>query len=83
MLLQAARFSYLGLFFGIAVLIGYGGGAWLDRRFHTGPWLSIVGVLLGIASSFKELYRLASQHSRAQRSENERNENKSNEKDSE
>lgn len=70
MWLQATRFSYLGLFFGIAVILGYGGGAWLDRRFHTAPWLSILGVLLGIASSFKELYRLASQYSRAQRNAN-------------
>lgn len=53
---QAMNFSYLGIFFGVAIFIGYLGGAWLDRRLHTAPWLSIVGLLLGIASAVRELY---------------------------
>lgn len=56
---QATRYSYIGLFFGCAVFIGYAGGGWLDRRFHTTPWLMMLGVLLGIAAGFKELVRLA------------------------
>lgn len=63
---QATRYSYLGLFFGCAVFIGYAGGAWLDRRFHTAPWLMMVGVLLGIAAGFKELLRLAGNYRRDQ-----------------
>lgn len=61
-LIQAARFSYLGLFFGCAIFIGYFGGLWLDRRFHTAPWLQMLGVLFGIAAGFKELLRLANQY---------------------
>ena len=34
-------------------------GRWLDRKFGTQPWLMMVGVLLGIAASFKELYRVS------------------------
>ncbi|MBP6741430.1 MAG: AtpZ/AtpI family protein [Deltaproteobacteria bacterium] len=60
MWLQASRFSYLGLFFGVAVVIGFAFGTWLDRKFHTHPWFSMLGVLFGIASGFKELFRMAS-----------------------
>ena len=61
-LLQAAsKYSYIGIFFGVAILIGYFGGDWLDHRYHTGPWLSLVGLFIGIAAGFRELYRLAKQ----------------------
>lgn len=60
--LQAAsRYGYLGIFFGVAALMGYGAGYWLDQRFGTTPWLSIVGLFIGIAAGFKELYKLARQ----------------------
>jgi F0F1-type ATP synthase assembly protein I len=59
---QAAGVSYLGIFFGVAIIIGYLGGAWADRRLSTGHWLSIVGVLFGIAASGKELYRVTSKY---------------------
>jgi hypothetical protein len=60
--LQASRYSYLGLFFGCAITIGFAGGNWLDRRFHTAPWLMLLGVLLGIAASFKELLRMVASY---------------------
>ena len=63
MWLQATKFSYLGLFFGVAILIGFGFGNWLDKRWHTGPWLMMLGVMCGIAAGFKELIRLAKQFS--------------------
>ena len=65
--LQAARFSYLGLFFGIAVFIGCMFGKWLDHKFGTAPWLMMVGALLGIAAGFKELYRVAKTYSSEQK----------------
>lgn len=65
--LQATRFSYLGLFFGIAVLIGCLFGKWLDRKFGTSPWLMMVGALLGIAAGFKELYRVTKTYSTEQK----------------
>lgn len=64
MWLQAAGYSYVGIFFGISIVIGYLGGAWADRRLHTAPWLMMLGVLCGIAAGFKELYRLARQFQR-------------------
>ncbi|HZS39511.1 MAG TPA: AtpZ/AtpI family protein [Polyangia bacterium] len=59
MLQATSRYSYLGLFFGIAVVLGFFGGRWLDRRWHTDPWLSMAGLLVGVAAGFRELYRLS------------------------
>lgn len=64
MYFQSLRYSYIGLFFGVAVVFGYGVGSALDRRFGTGSWLTMVGVLLGVASGFNELIRLARKYQR-------------------
>lgn len=54
-----SRISLAGLELGIAVAIGIIGGLYLDERFDTGPWLMIVGLMLGVTSGFYNLYRLA------------------------
>ena len=59
MLQAASRYSSLGIFFGVAIVLGYLGGRWLDGRLHTAPWLSMVGLFVGIIAGFRELYRLA------------------------
>lgn len=59
MMQATARFSYIGIFFGVAVLLGVFAGRWADRRFHTDPWLMMVGLLFGLASGFSELYRVS------------------------
>jgi len=48
-------------------LLGCLFGRWLDRKFGTTPWLMMVGSLLGIASGFKELYRVAKTYSSEQK----------------
>ena len=58
LLRKAGSYSYIGIFLGVAVLIGFLGGDWLDKRFHTTPWGMLVGVMVGIASGGRELYRL-------------------------
>lgn len=64
-LVQAlSRYSYIGIFFGVALGIGVFAGSWLDGRFHTKPWLTLVGMLLGIAAWFRELYRIVKQYQR-------------------
>lgn len=30
-----------------AILIGLFGGRWLDRHFHTTPWFTVLGLLIG------------------------------------
>jgi ATP synthase protein I len=52
-------YSYVGIFFGVAVCLGLLGGRWLDHRWHTEPWLTLLGVLIGVAAGFRELYRLS------------------------
>jgi F0F1-type ATP synthase assembly protein I len=70
MWLQAASLSYLGIFFGISVVIGMSCGGYLDKRFHTTPVLRIVGVLFGLATGFNELYRIARRYQRSQQQAN-------------
>jgi ATP synthase protein I len=59
LLQKVSSYSYLGIFMGVAVLIGFLGGRWLDTRFHTQPFLMLAGLFSGIAAGFRELYRLA------------------------
>ncbi len=42
-----------------SVAIGYFIGNWLDNRFGTKPWLTIIMFLLGTAAGLKSLYDLA------------------------
>lgn len=62
----ALRFSAVGLEMGIAVIVGYGAGWWLDRKFGTEPYLSIILLLFGIAAAFKAIYDAAKRASREQ-----------------
>ena len=57
----------MGIFFGVAICIGYFGGRWLDQRFHTAPYLGLAGLMIGITSGFTELYRISRQYQREQR----------------
>jgi ATP synthase protein I len=59
MVQATARFSYIGIFFGVAIAIGVFAGRWLDRRWGTAPWLTLVGLGFGVASGFTELYRVS------------------------
>lgn len=34
----------------------------MDRRWHTEPYLSLVGLLIGVAAGFVELYRVSKQY---------------------
>ena len=55
----ASKVSYIGIFFGVAICIGFFFGRWLDGKWHTAPWLSLAGLMLGIATGFRELMRIA------------------------
>jgi F0F1-type ATP synthase assembly protein I len=54
-----STYSYIGIFFGVAVVLGMLAGRWADRRWHTEPWLTLVGLLIGLAAAGRELYRLS------------------------
>ena len=44
--------------------MGYFGGQYLDNRFHTGPWLTVVGFGAGVGASIKALVRVVRQYQR-------------------
>ena len=63
MWLQAASLSYLGIFFGVSLSSsGQLLALFLDRKWGTHPYLMMVGVVLGIATGFNELWRLAKRY---------------------
>jgi ATP synthase protein I len=45
----------LGFMLGLSVLAGALLGHYLDRRWGTGPWVTLAGVLLGTAVGFREV----------------------------
>ncbi len=56
---RIADASSLGLAFPIALALGYFFGRWLDRVLGTGPWLTWVFSVLGIAGGFLNAFRTA------------------------
>ena len=47
----------LGLEIVLSVMLGLFGGRWLDGRFGTGQWLSLVGFAFGCAAAGKAIHR--------------------------
>jgi F0F1-type ATP synthase assembly protein I len=52
------RLMGLGLQFVIAILLCLYAGMWLDTKLHTGPWLMLIGALLGASAGFYSMYRV-------------------------
>ncbi len=61
----ALRYSALGLEMGVATLVGYGIGWWLDSKFGTEPYLTIIMLLFGIAAGFLSLIKAAKEINRS------------------
>ena len=40
----------------VSPLVGFFVGSWLDGRFKTGPWLGILGLVVGFAAAGRETY---------------------------
>lgn len=45
-------YAQIGLELAGAVLLGFFGGYWLDRKLGTLPWLTLAGAVAGIAGGF-------------------------------
>ncbi|MGD9008661.1 MAG: AtpZ/AtpI family protein [Desulfobacteraceae bacterium] len=52
---ELAYFSSLGLQVALSIFIGFGIGRYLDKRFDTDPWLTVVFFLLGVAAAVRNL----------------------------
>lgn len=54
---ELAYYSSLGLSVSFAVFIGLGVGVWLDRKFDTSPWLTLIFLGFGIIAGFRNIGR--------------------------
>jgi ATP synthase protein I len=52
------QLSTVGLSFVLALVMGFGGGYWLDARLGTAPWLSFLGFFIGLAAGVLNVYRV-------------------------
>jgi ATP synthase protein I len=66
---SALNASIIGIQFPIAMAIGYLCGWWLDKHLGTGPWLTIVFTLCGVAAGFYNLFVITANIERAEKEE--------------
>jgi ATP synthase protein I len=52
------QLSTVGLSFVLALVMGFGGGYWLDGQLGTGPWLAFLGFFVGLAAGVLNVYRV-------------------------
>ena len=52
------RLMGLGLQFVVAILVSLYAGMWLDGKLHTGPWLMLLGALIGASAGFYSMFRV-------------------------
>jgi ATP synthase protein I len=52
------QLSTVGLSFVFALVIGFGGGYFLDGWLGTSPWLTFFGFFLGMAAGILNVYRV-------------------------
>jgi F0F1-type ATP synthase assembly protein I len=58
-LLRAEKMTQIAFILPAAVLVGWLGGAGLDKWLHTG-WLYLAGIVLGVVAGFVQIFRLIS-----------------------
>jgi ATP synthase protein I len=52
---ELAYYSSIGLSIALSIFIGLGIGVWLDRKFDTSPWLTLIFLGLGIAAGYRNI----------------------------
>lgn len=62
---ETTAVSALGIEMGLAIVVGYFAGRWLDGRFDTGPYLSYLGFAFGIGAAAKAIIRTVRQYQKA------------------
>lgn len=50
-----AYFSSIGLSIALSIFIGLGIGVYLDRKFETSPWMTLIWLFLGILAGFRNI----------------------------
>jgi ATP synthase protein I len=54
-IVELAYYSSLGFSVALSIFIGLFAGVYLDRWFNTNPWLTMIGLGLGIAAGYKNI----------------------------
>ena len=54
----AARLIGIGWYFAVSIVLGLAGGVALDRVAGTTPWLTLLGLLVGLLAAFYGGYRM-------------------------
>jgi F0F1-type ATP synthase assembly protein I len=54
----AFRVLGMGWYVAIAIVLGLLGGLWLDGKFHTRPFFTIVGLVAGITAAIYGVYQM-------------------------
>jgi ATP synthase protein I len=52
---ELGYFSTIGLSVALSIFIGLGIGVYLDRRWGTSPWLTLLFLVLGIAAGYRNI----------------------------
>jgi ATP synthase protein I len=52
---ELAYYSSLGLSIALSIFIGLAIGVYLDQRFDTVPWLTLIGLGMGIAAGYRNI----------------------------
>ncbi len=61
--------SSVGISMVAATFIGLGMGWWLDKKFDTAPWMTLIFLLLGIVSGFRNIFILTARELKRQKEE--------------
>ncbi len=52
---ELAYYSSIGLSIALAIFIGLFVGIYLDRRFETSPWFTLIFLAIGIVAGFRNI----------------------------
>ncbi|MGD1969728.1 MAG: AtpZ/AtpI family protein [Desulfobacterales bacterium] len=52
---ELAYYSSLGFSVALAIFIGLAVGIYLDRRFETSPWFTLIFLVIGIIAGFRNI----------------------------
>ena len=52
---ELAYYSSLGLSVSLSIFIGLAIGVYLDRKFDSSPWFTLIFLVLGIAAAFRNI----------------------------
>lgn len=68
---QVGRISTIGIEIALSIVVGILGGRWLDSKLGTSPYLTIIGLILGVVAGFRSLFQVAQQERERLKDKNE------------